>query len=54
MGTGFTVVHFKKDWVGFKDALAFHNYYNLHHFGKIDCNEVNRRAKYIFWLGGKK
>ncbi|XP_051189999.1 factor of DNA methylation 1 [Lolium perenne] len=49
--TGFVVVHFEKDWIGFKDALAFHNYYKSRHLGKMDWNEAGRRGKYIFgWL----
>jgi hypothetical protein len=49
--TGFVVVHFEKDWIGFKDALAFHNYYKSRHLGKREWNEAGRRGKYIFgWL----
>ncbi|XP_047091455.1 factor of DNA methylation 1-like [Lolium rigidum] len=49
--TGYVVVHFHKDWIGFKDALAFHNYYKSHHLGKMNWNEAARKGKYIFgWL----
>ncbi|XP_051180171.1 factor of DNA methylation 1 [Lolium perenne] len=49
--TGYLVVHFHKDWIGFKDALAFHNYYKSHHLGKMNWNEAARKGKYIFgWL----
>jgi hypothetical protein len=49
--TGVVVLHFEKDWIGFKDALAFHNYYKSRHLGKMDWNEAGRRGKYIFgWL----
>ena len=49
--TGFVVVRFEKDWIGFKDALAFHNHYKSRHLGKMDWNDASRRGKYIFgWL----
>ncbi|KAK1647275.1 hypothetical protein QYE76_065080 [Lolium multiflorum] len=49
--TGYVVVHFHKDWIGFKDALAFHNYYKSRHLGKMNWNEAARKGKYIFgWL----
>ncbi|CAM0911248.1 unnamed protein product [Alopecurus aequalis] len=49
--TGFVVLRFEKDWIGFKDALAFHNYYKSVHLGKMDWNEASRRGKYVFgWL----
>jgi hypothetical protein len=49
--TGFVVVHFEKDWIGFKDALAFRNNYKSRHLGEVDWNEVDRHGKYIFcWL----
>uniref|UniRef100_A0ACD5Y2Z8 Uncharacterized protein n=2 Tax=Avena sativa TaxID=4498 RepID=A0ACD5Y2Z8_AVESA len=49
--TGFVVIHFEKDWIGFKDALAFHNHYRSRHLGKMDWNESSRRGKHIFgWL----
>ncbi|XP_047087581.1 factor of DNA methylation 1-like [Lolium rigidum] len=49
--TGYVVVHFHKDWIGFKDALAFQNYYKSHHLGKMNWNEAARKGKYIFgWL----
>ncbi|KAM0864825.1 hypothetical protein ACQ4PT_043654 [Festuca glaucescens] len=49
--TGYVVVHFDKDWIGFKDALAFHNYYKSRHLGKMKWNEAARQGKYIFgWL----
>ncbi|KQJ95399.1 factor of DNA methylation 1 isoform X1 [Brachypodium distachyon] len=49
--TGFAVVRFTSDWIGFKDALAFHNNYKSRHLGKMDLNEASRRGKYICgWL----
>ena len=49
--TGFVVLRFEKDWIGFKDALAFHNYYKSRHLGKMDWNEASRRGNCIFgWL----
>jgi hypothetical protein len=49
--TGFVVLHFEKDSIGFKDALAFHNYYKPRHLGKLDWNEAARQGKYIFgWM----
>ncbi|XBI41302.1 hypothetical protein VPH35_125775 [Triticum aestivum] len=48
--TGFAIVRFKKDWIGFKDALGFHNYHKSHHLGKTDW-EANKCEKYMFaWL----
>jgi hypothetical protein len=49
--TRVAVLHFEKDWIGFKDALAFHNYYKSRHLGKMDWNEIVPQGKYIFgWL----
>ncbi|XBI13184.1 hypothetical protein VPH35_139947 [Triticum aestivum] len=48
--TGFAIVRFKKDWIGFKDTLGFHNYYKSHHLGKTDW-DANKCKKYMFaWL----
>jgi hypothetical protein len=49
--TGFVVLHFENDWIGFKDPLAFHNYYKSRHLCKMDWNEAARQGKYIFgWM----
>jgi hypothetical protein len=49
--TGFAVIRFETDWIGFKDALAFRNNYKSRHLGEVDWNEVDRHGKYIFcWL----
>uniref|UniRef100_A0A1D1YNS1 Protein SUPPRESSOR OF GENE SILENCING 3 n=1 Tax=Anthurium amnicola TaxID=1678845 RepID=A0A1D1YNS1_9ARAE len=34
--TGYAIVDFNKDWAGFKDAMAFENYFEACHFGKKD------------------
>uniref|UniRef100_A0A453RXW0 Factor of DNA methylation 1-5/IDN2 domain-containing protein n=1 Tax=Aegilops tauschii subsp. strangulata TaxID=200361 RepID=A0A453RXW0_AEGTS len=48
--TGFAIVRFNKDWIGFKDALGFHNTYKSHHLGKTDW-EASKSDKYMFaWL----
>lgn len=49
--TGFAVVCFTKDWIGFKNALAFENYLKSKRLGKMDWNETNQQGKYIYgWL----
>uniref|UniRef100_A0A0D9X4I4 Factor of DNA methylation 1-5/IDN2 domain-containing protein n=1 Tax=Leersia perrieri TaxID=77586 RepID=A0A0D9X4I4_9ORYZ len=49
--TGFAVVRFSKDWIGFKNALAFQNYFKSKRLGKMDWAEAHGQEKYIFgWL----
>jgi hypothetical protein len=33
--TGYVIVLFTKDWTGFKNALAFHNYFKSQCLGKL-------------------
>ncbi|XP_006659121.1 factor of DNA methylation 1-like [Oryza brachyantha] len=48
--TGYAVVRFSKDWIGFKNALAFQNYFKSQHSGKTDWI-AHGQEKYIFgWL----
>ncbi|KAL6857034.1 hypothetical protein ACP4OV_018416 [Aristida adscensionis] len=50
--TGYGIVRFKKDWIGFKDALAFENHYKSLHLGRMDWNGASRQGKYTYgWLG---
>ncbi|KAG8086794.1 hypothetical protein GUJ93_ZPchr0010g7918 [Zizania palustris] len=49
--TGYAVVGFSKDWIGFKDALAFHNYFKSHRLGKMECNGAQgQENKICGWL----
>ncbi|TVU42766.1 hypothetical protein EJB05_09187 [Eragrostis curvula] len=49
---GYTgIVRFSKDWIGFKNALAFQNHFKSQRLGKMDWKESNRKGKHIFgWL----
>ncbi|XP_072952613.1 factor of DNA methylation 5-like isoform X2 [Typha angustifolia] len=49
--TGNAVVDFSKDWIGFKDAMAFENHFESAHFGKRDWNDRNNRGTEIYgWV----
>ncbi|KAJ0987475.1 hypothetical protein J5N97_005831 [Dioscorea zingiberensis] len=41
--SGYAIVEFRKDWTGFKDAMAFENHFEAEHYGKKDWD---RRRKY--------
>ena len=49
--TGYVIVLFTKDWIGFKNALAFHNYFKSQRLGKLEWKETKQHVKYVFgWL----
>ncbi|PUZ50145.1 hypothetical protein GQ55_6G036500 [Panicum hallii var. hallii] len=49
--TGYGIVLFTKDWIGFKNALAFQNFFKSQRLGKMDWKETKRHGKYVFgWL----
>nr|XP_029120682.1 protein INVOLVED IN DE NOVO 2 isoform X2 [Elaeis guineensis]XP_029120683.1 protein INVOLVED IN DE NOVO 2 isoform X2 [Elaeis guineensis] len=49
--TGNAIVDFNKDWTGFKDAMAFENYYDAQHLGKRDWNERRHQGTEIYgWV----
>jgi len=49
--TGYGIVLFTKDWIGFKNALAFQNFFKSRRLGKMDWKETKRHGKYVFgWL----
>ncbi|XP_066353321.1 factor of DNA methylation 5-like [Miscanthus floridulus] len=49
--TGYVIVLFTKDCIGFKNALAFHNYFKSQHLGKLDWKETKQHVKDVFgWL----
>lgn len=49
--TGYGIVLFSKDWIGFKNALAFQNFFKSRRLGKMDWKETKRHGKYVFgWL----
>nr|CAB3480018.1 unnamed protein product [Digitaria exilis] len=49
--TGYGIVLFTKDWIGFKNALAFQNFFKSQRLGKVDWKETKRHGKYLFgWL----
>ena len=49
--TGYVIVLFTKDWTGFKNALAFHNYFESQRLGKLDWKEIKQHVEYVFgWL----
>ncbi|XP_066358141.1 protein INVOLVED IN DE NOVO 2-like [Miscanthus floridulus] len=38
-------------WIGFKNALAFHNYFKSQRLGKLEWKETKQHVKYVFgWL----
>ncbi|KAF0901261.1 hypothetical protein E2562_038834 [Oryza meyeriana var. granulata] len=48
--TGYAVVRFSKDWIGFKNALAFQNHFKSQRLGKTDWT-AHGQDKYICgWL----
>lgn len=49
---GYTgIVRFSKDWIGFKNALAFQNHFKSQHLGKMDWKESSRKGKRMYgWL----
>jgi hypothetical protein len=49
---GYTgIVRFSKDWIGFKNALAFQNHFKSKRLGKMDWKESNRKGKHMYgWL----
>ncbi|PKU68188.1 hypothetical protein MA16_Dca012857 [Dendrobium catenatum] len=49
--TGTAVVDFRKDWTGFKDALAFEKYFEARHLGKKDWNHKKHAAPDMYgWV----
>ncbi|CAO2210121.1 unnamed protein product [Urochloa humidicola] len=49
--TGYGIVLFTKDWIGFKNALAFQNFFKSQRLGKMDWKETRKHGKYVFgWL----
>ncbi|CAL5008428.1 unnamed protein product [Urochloa decumbens] len=49
--TGCGIVLFSKDWIGFKNALAFQNFFKSQHLGKMDWKETRQHGHYVFgWL----
>jgi len=49
--TGYVIVLFTEDWIGFKNALAFHNYFKSQRLGKLEWKETKQHVKYVFgWL----
>lgn len=49
--TDYGIVLFTKDWIGFKNALAFQNFFNSQRLGKVDWKETKRHGKFVFgWL----
>ncbi|RCV30005.1 hypothetical protein SETIT_6G059700v2 [Setaria italica] len=53
--TGCGIVLFSKDWIGFKNALAFQNFFKSQRLGKMDWKETRRHGNYVFgWLAGEE
>jgi hypothetical protein len=49
--TGYGIILFSKDWIGFKNALAFQNFFKSQRLGKLDWKETRRHGNYVFgWL----
>lgn len=49
--TGFSIVEFNKDWVGFRDAMAFDSYFQGNNAGKSDyCVSKERGDKLFGWI----
>lgn len=49
--TGNAIVDFNKDWIGFKDAMAFENYFEAEHLGKKDWYERKHHGTEIYgWV----
>ncbi|KAJ6799933.1 factor of DNA methylation 5-like [Iris pallida] len=49
--TGNAIVDFNKDWIGFKDAMAFENYFEAEHLGKKDWYEKKHHGTEIYgWV----
>ncbi|XP_028552386.1 factor of DNA methylation 5 isoform X2 [Dendrobium catenatum] len=49
--TGNVVVNFSKDWIGFRDAMAFENYFYADHFGKMNWVEKRNSIPGIYgWV----
>lgn len=49
--TGNAVVDFSKDWIGFKNAMAFENYFEADHCGKSDWVENETHGSGIYgWV----
>ncbi|XP_058109635.1 factor of DNA methylation 1-like isoform X2 [Magnolia sinica] len=49
--TGNAIVDFKKDWSGFKDAMAFEICFEADHYGKKDWNDRKHRRSDIYgWV----
>lgn len=49
--TGNAIVDFSKDWSGFKDAMAFENYFEAKHLGKTDWYE-NKNKQHVTEIHG--
>ncbi|XP_020267410.1 factor of DNA methylation 5-like isoform X1 [Asparagus officinalis] len=49
--TGNAIVDFKKDWTGFKDAMAFETHFEAKHLGKNDWHEKKQHSSEIYgWV----
>ncbi|XP_062192613.1 factor of DNA methylation 1-like isoform X2 [Phragmites australis] len=49
--TGYGILRFTKDWIGFKNALAFQNHFKSVRLGKMDWKETNRQGKHMYgWV----
>ncbi|CAO2199881.1 unnamed protein product [Urochloa humidicola] len=49
--TGYGIVLFSKDWIGFKNALAFQHLFKSQRLGKMDWKETRQHGNYVFgWL----
>lgn len=49
--TGYGILRFTKDWIGFKNALAFQNHFKSVRLGKMDWKETNRQGKHMYgWM----
>ncbi|MQM06123.1 hypothetical protein Taro_038945 [Colocasia esculenta] len=48
--TGYAIVGFNRDWAGFKDAMAFENYFEARHLGKKDWHGRSRRHDMHGWI----
>lgn len=49
--TDYAIVKFAKDWIGFKDSLAFEKHFKVEQYGQMDWNKRNcRRDDFYGWL----
>uniref|UniRef100_A0A0D9YQM7 Factor of DNA methylation 1-5/IDN2 domain-containing protein n=1 Tax=Oryza glumipatula TaxID=40148 RepID=A0A0D9YQM7_9ORYZ len=48
--TGYAVVGFSKDWIGFTNALAFHNYFKSRRLGKKDWAALGQEKYICGWM----